>query len=216
MQNNQKENINYPMLSEEVHNPVYVVKATTDLLMARVAHSGITIQLKGDTHIVQAQAITHLQEGEKLKLMQCDPFPGDTHATFQTLPGQKAYTRSLLHPLKRPFLLSLFSRCLFFRLFNSDRVGVVRVFFQRNLFIYFVFIFECGTAVVVFFQFKFPFHHLPVYHKKDLCIRLYDLHGLGECRVHIYYKIALTFKDIGRDTLPFLERIVILVSPFAE
>ena len=86
MQNNQKEQNNYPMLSEEVHNPVYVVKASTDLLMARVAHSGITIQLKGSTHIVQAHAITHLQEGEKLQLMQCDPFPGDTHATFQTLP----------------------------------------------------------------------------------------------------------------------------------
>lgn len=87
MQNNQNENINYPMLSEEVHNPVYVVKAkTTDLLMARVAHSGTTIQLKGDAHIVRAQAITHLQAGEKLKLMQCDPFPDDTHATFQTLP----------------------------------------------------------------------------------------------------------------------------------
>ena len=84
------------MLNEAIgDNPVYVVKAvTTDLLMASVAHAGISIQMKGGTHIIQAQAITHLQEGEKLKLMQCDPFPGDTHATFQTMPDDGLFPLS--------------------------------------------------------------------------------------------------------------------------
>jgi len=84
--NNQNNN-QYPMLNQEVSNPVYLVKAaTTDLLAARVADAGIIIQMKGGEHTVQAQAITHLQTGEKVRLMQCDPFPGDTHATFQTMP----------------------------------------------------------------------------------------------------------------------------------
>ena len=105
MQNNQKESINYPMLNEEVHNPIYVVKATSDLLMAKVAQSGIAIQLKGSAHIVQAQAITHLQEGEKLQLMQCDPFPGDTHATFQTLPDDGLFPLSGVVSLEDVMLL---------------------------------------------------------------------------------------------------------------
>lgn len=92
---NQNENINAPLISNEIaENPVYKVRTTTDLLMVKVADTGINVQVKGNTNLVQTQAITHLQVGEKLKLMQCDPFSGDTHATFQTMPDDGLFPLS--------------------------------------------------------------------------------------------------------------------------
>jgi len=87
MSNQNERIINPPLRSDEIEeNPVYTVKATTDLLAAKVADTGTAIQMKGGEHTVQTTAIASVQAGEKLQLMQCNPFPGDTHATFQTMP----------------------------------------------------------------------------------------------------------------------------------